>query len=89
MDKVDSYVRDVLNTSGDGFADDRAVTDPDLNDCRILLELEGGGIKTVRLGPEDNGKRYAAVSGSNLVFSVPDRAVFRLFPNISTFSEEQ
>jgi hypothetical protein len=89
MDKVDSYVRDVLNVSGDGFAGDKAATDPDLNDCRILLELEGGSIRTVRLGPEDGGKRYAAVSGSTLVYSVPSYAILRLFPDISTFSGDQ
>jgi hypothetical protein len=86
MDKTDSYVRDVLNTSGDGFAEDRAATDPDLNDCGILLEFEDGATKTVRFGPEDNGKRYAAVSGSTLVYSVPSYAILRLFPDISTFS---
>ena len=87
MERVDSYIRDILNTSGDDFADYVDPSDPDLHDCRILLELGDGSIKTLRLGPEKDGKRFAVVTGSQLVYSVPGWAAQRLFPDMETFEK--
>jgi hypothetical protein len=83
-EKVDSYIQDILNTSGNDFVEKNS-DDPDLHDCRILLELGDGTIKTLRMGPDTGDGRYAVISGSNMVYSVPSWAVNRLFPDVSSF----
>jgi hypothetical protein len=86
--RVDSYIQDILNTSGNDFAEKNA-DDPDLYDCRIILELGDGNTKTLRMGPDIDDSRYAVVSGSKMVYSVPSWATYRLFPDVSTFASEQ
>ena len=83
--RVNSYIRDILNTSGNNFAEDKEPTDPDLYNSRIALEFGDGSIRILRFGPEENGIHFAAVTGSPFVYSVPEWSVTRLFPNISTF----
>jgi hypothetical protein len=85
--KVDSYIQDILSTSANDFVE-KNPDDPDLHDCRILLELGDGSIKTLRMSPEEDNRRYAVVSGSPLVYSVPSWAANRLFPNVLTFEKE-
>jgi len=86
FDKVDSYIRDILGVSGDDFIDGVSASDPLFNSCRIVMELGNGVTKTLRLGPaDDGGKRYAAVSGSDFVYSIPAWAVNRLFANKENF----
>jgi hypothetical protein len=86
MKKVDNYIRDIINTSGDDFAASVAPSDPLFNNSRIVLEMGNGSTSTVRLGPPDeNGKYYAAVSGSDWVYSVPGWVIQRLFPGTETF----
>jgi hypothetical protein len=79
MDKINSFVRELLYMEGDDFvygADDAA-----LDDMQFVLGLGTGTVKTIRFGASlgEDGRRYATVSGSNLVYSVPgwmaDRAV--------------
>jgi hypothetical protein len=78
--KVDSYIRDILGVSGDDFIDGVSPSDPMFNTNRIVMELGSGVTKTLRLSPaDDNGKRYATVSGSDFVYSIPSWAVRRLF----------
>jgi hypothetical protein len=84
--KVDSYIQDILNTSGNDFAE-KDPTDPDLYDCKLILELGNGTLKTLRLGPDIDDSRYAVVEGSKMVYSVPSWATYRLFPDISTFEK--
>ncbi|MDR0495372.1 MAG: DUF4340 domain-containing protein [Treponema sp.] len=80
MARVESYIRDILNTSGDDFAADIMSSDPLFNYSRVVLELGDGSIRTVRFGPPDeNGSRYAAVSGADWTYSVPDWAMRRIF----------
>jgi hypothetical protein len=86
--KVDSYIQEILNTSGNDFID-KDSNDLDLHDCSILLDIGDGTIKTLRMGPEENGVRYGVVSGSNMVYGVPSWAVNRIFPEVATFSNEQ
>jgi hypothetical protein len=71
--KVDTYLQDILGVSGDDFVEDISPDDPMFNSARIVLELGSGVTKTLRLGPPDeNGRRYATVSGSDFVYSIPD-----------------
>jgi len=90
MGRVDSYIRDILNTTGDDFVYS-AVTpsDPLFNNSRIVLELGDGSTRTLRLGPPDeNGRCFAAVSGSDWVYLLPAWAVQRLFTEAEYFEAE-
>jgi len=89
MGKVDAYIRDILNTSGENFNDYVTPSDPMFNDSRIVLELGDGSIRTLRFGPPDeNGELYAAVSGSDWVYTIPGWASDRLFVDTGFFEEE-
>jgi hypothetical protein len=80
MARVETYIRDILNTSGDDFAADIMSSDPLFNYSRVVLELGDGSIRTVRFGPPDeNGSCYAAVSGADWAYSVPGWAIRRIF----------
>ena len=84
--RVDNYVRDIINTSGDDFVTFVASSDSMFNNSRIVLELGNGSAYTVRLGPPDeDGKCYAAVSGSDWVYSIPGWVSRRLFPDADSF----
>jgi hypothetical protein len=90
MKMVDNYLRDILNTSGDGFVDTVAPSDPLLNNGRIELQLGNNNIMTIRLGPPDeNGIRFAAVSGSPWVYSIPNWISQRLFLSPENFETEE
>jgi hypothetical protein len=84
--RVDAYIRDILGVSGDDFIDGISPSDPMFNNCRIIMELGSGVSKTLRLGPpDDDGGRYATVSGSDLVYSLPSWAVRKLFVDKENF----
>jgi hypothetical protein len=90
MKMVDNYVRDILNAAGDGFADAVSPSDPLLNNGRIELQLGNNNIMTLRLGPPDeNGVRFAAVSGSPWVYSMPNWISQRLFVYPENFETDQ
>jgi len=89
MGKIDSYVRDILNTSGDDFDDSVSASDPMFNDGRVVLDLGDGSTRAIRLGPpEDDGRRLATVSGSNLVYSLLSWTSERLFTNPYYFESD-
>jgi len=89
MGKVENYVRDILNTSGDDFADYITPSDPSFNNSRIVLELGDGTIRTIRFGPPDeNGGLLASVSGSDWVYAIPNWASDRFFVGTENFEED-
>ena len=89
MGKVDGYIRDIINTAGDDFSEELKPSDPVFNDSRIVLDIGDGSIKTVRLGPPDeNGRRFAVVSGADLVYSLPGWAGQRLFADSAYFEKD-
>ncbi|MCL1837443.1 MAG: DUF4340 domain-containing protein [Treponema sp.] len=89
MGRVDNYIRDILNTSGDDFEETVSPSDPAFNDGRIVMELGDGGIRTLRTGyPDQDGKRLAIISGTNMVYSLPAWTSSRLFPDPYTFEED-
>ena len=87
--KVESYIRDILSVSGDDFIDGINLSDPMFNP-RIIMELGNGSTKTLRLGPanEDTGGRYATISGSDFVYSIPAWAVGKLFVDKENFAAD-
>jgi len=87
--KVDNYIHDIINISGDDFAASVAPSDSLFNNSRIVLELGNGSASTIRLGPPDeDGKCYAAVSGSDWVYSIPGWVNRRLFPDTQSFEAD-
>jgi hypothetical protein len=85
---VDSYIRTILYAEGDDFASSVAVGDLDFNNSRIVLELANVGTKTVRLTEADEqGRRYAQVSGSDYVYSIAGWMSQRLFKPASDFEK--
>jgi hypothetical protein len=89
MGKVDSYIRGILTAEGDDFIDALAPGDPLFNHSRIIFELGNGGIKTVRLGPPDeSGRRFAVVSGSEWGYFLAGWAAERLFRDAAYFEKQ-
>ena len=87
--KVDGYIRDILAVSGDDFIDGINLSDPMFNSCRIIMELGNGSTKTLRFGPpNEDGGRYATVSGSDFVYSVPAWAAGKLFIDKENFVKD-
>lgn len=88
MSRVDSYIRDILHISGDDFAD-ASPSDALFNNSRIVMELGDGSVRTIRFGPpEEDGNRYAAVSGANWVYVISDWAMRRIFIDTEIFEED-
>ncbi|MDR1277208.1 MAG: hypothetical protein LBK02_00495 [Treponema sp.] len=84
--KVDSYIQGILNAEGDDFSSAARPEDPIFNDGRIVLELEDGSIKTLKLGREDESNhRLATISGSSCVYSLAGWLSGRLFREASYF----
>jgi len=89
MKKVDSYIQNILNTSGDDFVDYISPSDSLFNNSRIVLELGDGSIRTIRCGPpEENGELLATVSGSDWVYKIPGWVNQRLFAEAGSFETE-
>jgi len=87
--KVDSYIRDILGVSGDDFIDGISLSDPMFNAARVIMELGNGATKTLRLSVDEEGKRYATISGSDFVYSIPSWAVGKLFVEADTFKKNE
>jgi hypothetical protein len=90
IEAVNSYIRDILNTSGDDFTDLVNTSDSMFNYSRIALDLGDGSIRTVRLGPpvDDNGRHFAVVSGSDWVYSLPGWTSRRLLVDAGNFEKD-
>ena len=88
MDKVNTYIRNILNTTGNDFVDNVRPSDPLFNNSRLVLEFGDGSIRTIRLGPEEDGSRLATVTGSDLVFSLPAWTSQRLFAEADFFEKQ-
>ncbi|MCL2044546.1 MAG: DUF4340 domain-containing protein [Treponema sp.] len=84
--RVNTYIRDILTTSGSDFIDDVAVNDSLFDYSRIILEIGDGSSRTLHIGPPDEDNwRYATVTGSGLVYSLPAWSADRLFARAGDF----
>jgi hypothetical protein len=85
---VDSYVRAILFAEGDDFASSNQAGVLDFNNSRIVLELAKDSTKTIRLTEADEqGRRYAQVSGSDYIYSIAGWMSQRLFKAASEFEK--
>jgi len=86
---IDDYVRTVLNTEGDNFDDSISADSPLLDNSRITLEFGNGRVVTIRLSEADeSGRRFAHVSGSDLIYSIPSWAAGRLFTSAENLESQ-
>jgi hypothetical protein len=89
IDAVDRYIRGVLFAEGDNFTDVVLPGDPLFSNTRIVLEFGSANVKTIYLSDEDeDGRRYAAVSGSNHVYSLSTWMADRLIQTEEHFRND-
>jgi hypothetical protein len=90
MTRVNNYIRDILNTSGNDFVHFVAASDPMFNNSRISVEFGNGTVRTIRLSPpqEETGLRMATVSGTDWVYSIPAWIGNRLFVDAAIFESD-
>lgn len=80
--RVDSWLRSVLEAEGEDFASQP----PAVVEGSITLRMGDGTAKTLQVGPPDEEKRRSAViSGSSLVYLIPELTLSRLFREDSYF----
>lgn len=86
---IEDYINVVLNTEGDNFIDSVSSDDTVFGSGRITVELDNGGIITIRLSESDeSGSRYAHVFGREYIYSIPSWSAGRLFRDASHFEKQ-
>jgi hypothetical protein len=83
--RVDSYLRGILDAEGDNFIPGQSAATAGFSDGRILLELGNGSTLTINMGILSENRKAATASGSPYVYSLADWTVSRLFREKSYF----
>jgi hypothetical protein len=84
---IENYIRTVLNIEGDNFIDSVYSNDPFLN--RIVFEFGDGRVVTVSISaPNEENRRYAIVSTSEYVYSIPSWTTARIFRDTASFERQ-
>jgi len=83
---IENYIRTILNTEGDSFAEIDPYEEDIFTHSRILLEFGNGRVITISFSePDEYERRLARVSGSEYIYSIPMWTGTRLFPNPLSF----
>ncbi|WP_010256576.1 DUF4340 domain-containing protein [Treponema primitia] len=85
--RVDTYVRGILDAEGENFVPGLTAASTSLSDGRIVLELGNGTSLTINVGTLPEGKKGATASGSSYVYILADWTITRLFRDRSYFSK--
>jgi hypothetical protein len=85
--RVDSYLRGILDAEGDNFMPGLSAATAGFNDGRIVLELGNGSSLTIAVGILPENQKAATASGSPYVYSLADWTVSRLFREKSWFAK--
>ena len=86
---IDAYVRTVLNMEGDNFSEEISAAALESSKDRIVLEFGNGVVKTIFFSePDEQGRRFANVSGSEYVYSIASWAAQRLFKSAADFEKQ-
>ncbi|MDR0503355.1 MAG: DUF4340 domain-containing protein [Treponema sp.] len=89
QNSIDSYIRSVLNAEGEDFNTEMSADSPVLTHSRIVLELGDGSVRTIRLSePDESGKCFAHVTGSDFIYSLSSWTAGRLFRNFAEFEKQ-
>jgi hypothetical protein len=83
--RVDSYLRGILDAEGDNFMPGLNAATAGFRDGRIVLELGDGSSLGINLGILPENKKAATASGSPYVYTLADWTVTRLFREKSYF----
>jgi len=85
QDMIENYIRIVLNTEGDNFAG-LVSGNEQFNHSRIVFEFGTGRVTTIEFTePDENGRLFAHVSGSEYIYAIPSWAAARLFRDAASF----
>ncbi|MDR1838380.1 MAG: DUF4340 domain-containing protein [Treponema sp.] len=85
QDSIENYIRIVLNTEGDNFAGFVSGNEQ-FNHSRIVFEFGNGRVTTIRFSePDENGRLFAHVSGSEYIYAIPSWVAARLFRDAASF----
>ncbi|MDR2159820.1 MAG: DUF4340 domain-containing protein [Treponema sp.] len=85
--KVEAYVRGILNTEAEDFA--APGDSPGPESARLVLELDDGSLRTLLIGTGDvSGKRLVSVSGSSPVYVLSGWASERIFRDAAYFETQ-
>jgi len=91
---IETYIRSILNTEGDNFADSSLKDDPIFGNNHITIEFGNARITTIRLSEADEtGRIFAYVSGASFaggdfVYSIPSWAASRFYRDASSFETQ-
>ena len=86
---VESYIRNLLNSEGDDFAGIRYSAAIDTSYSRIVVEFGNGKISTIRFSePDEEGRRFACIDGSEYIYSIPAWVSTRLFRDAAGFERQ-
>jgi hypothetical protein len=86
--RVDSYVRSIIDAEGDTFIPNLNANEAGFDEGRIVLELGSGSSLTIRVGALPDKGRGAVVSGSPHVYSLAEWTVSRIFREPSYFTKD-
>jgi hypothetical protein len=87
--KVDTYIRGILNTEGEDFVSAGAASTA-FKDGRVVLEFGDGSVRTIYIDQAqgESNRRYAVVSGSPYVYALTSWSVDRIFREASFFEKQ-
>jgi len=86
---IENYLRIVLASEGDNFADPALLGETNFNHSRLVFEFGNGQIITVHFSePDETGRSLAYVSGKEYVYSVPSWTLSRIFRKASSFERQ-
>jgi hypothetical protein len=83
---IENYIRAVLNTEGDNFADSVYTGNLFFGISRIVFEFGDGRVVTISISaPDEESRRYARISGSEYIYSLPSWVSARIFKDAASF----
>jgi hypothetical protein len=85
--RVDSYLRGILDAEGDSFVSGLSAATAGFNEGRITLDLGNGSSLGISLGTLPDNRKAATASGSPYVYALADWTVTRLFREQSYFAK--
>ncbi|GHT84808.1 hypothetical protein FACS1894137_08300 [Spirochaetia bacterium] len=83
--KVDAYVRGILDAEGENFVPGLSAAQTRFNEGRIVLELGNGASLSLNVGTLPENKHGATASGSPYVYTLAEWTITRLFREPSYF----
>ncbi|MDR1596280.1 MAG: DUF4340 domain-containing protein [Treponema sp.] len=85
--RVDTYVRGILDAEGENFVPGLNPSSVSFNEGRITLEMGNGTSLNINIGTLPDGNRGAAVTGSAYVYTLSEWTLTRLFRERSYFAK--